>query len=107
MREIKFRQYRKQTKTFHYWGFLEPNEFIGPERPTWPSEQFTDLLDKNGKNVYENDICRAPHNFGPGGFHERTFVVRWDNQQGYQWNYWDLSKLEQLGNIHQNPELLK
>lgn len=69
--------------------------------------QYTGLKDKNGKEIYENDIFKAPHDFGPGGFDERQAVVRWHELQGYQWNYWLLDQLEVVGNIYENPELMQ
>jgi len=59
-REIKFRIWDKQTKKFDYCDFSN-NDLIGlvgyrnyPSR-TVP-QQFTGLLDKNGKEIYEGDI---------------------------------------------------
>ncbi len=68
--------------------------------------QFTGRKDKNGKEIYEGDIFKAPHDFGPGGFSVRTASVAFHPEDGYQWNYWKLDELEIIGNIHENPELL-
>ena len=54
MREIKFRQW--QGGQFHYWGFID-GAFDGPttggassiKEALENSQQFTGLLDKNGK----------------------------------------------------------
>lgn len=65
---LKFRQalYRKGIfRGFHYWGFTEDG-FIGPETHTQPIEEahknsdpFTGLTDKDGTEIYNNDLVTA------------------------------------------------
>ena len=69
--------------------------------------QYTGKQDMNGEEIYEGDIIKAPHDFGPAGFQERTFAVFFDERAGYQWNYWLMDEAEIIGNIHESPELLK
>ena len=69
--------------------------------------QFTGLTDKNGKKIFEGDIVRAMMDYGPAGFYERTVSIGWLDDVGYQWQYFDIPTIEVIGNIHDNPELLK
>ncbi|THG30698.1 YopX family protein [Naasia lichenicola] len=79
--------------------------------------QFTGLIDKNGVEIYEGDIIDSDHNFGgPFGatVHRGTIVyehARYLIKTGIVGN--DLTtlyranwKIEVIGNIHENPELL-
>ena len=117
MREIKFRAWSKVLNVMNYqyefggYFLIERGQPLGKvlcnKENIFELMQFTGLKDKNGKEIYEGDICRAPHDFGPGGFHERQFTVKFDLASGYQWNYWDIHDLEVIGNIYENPELLE
>lgn len=68
--------------------------------------QYTGLTDKNGTKIFEGDIIKAMMDYGPAGFYERIVPIKWLNNVGYQWQYFDISTIEVIGNIHDNPELL-
>lgn len=92
--------------------------------------QYTGLKDKNGREIYENDVIYWEINNGVG-IESYTAVVRWSERVGegwkdcYKWlveyrenylrgDYDELSTpaayndaLEVIGNIYENPELLE
>lgn len=116
-RELKFRQFLNGE--FHYWGYVD-NGFISPlnnsEAQGLKSQQFTGLLDKSGKEIWEGDILRGYESdeFGSRGpyFFE---VVKWDKSKAMFYLESDGQRLEMdesdydevIGNIYSNPELLK
>jgi len=90
MRKIKFRQHLGGGK-FHYWGFIggkfiEPATSIGVsvEEIRENSKQFTGLLDKSGKEIYEGDIVRwikKSSYVTLGDPDPETRIVKWDDDQ--------------------------
>ena len=103
-REHKYRVYIPDTNKFVYFGI---NDFDYSDRylddGKYPIQQYTCLKDKNGNPIYEGDFIRGMFDHGPAGLREEILPVRWSNEDGYQWNYWDLSTIEVVGNEHEWP----
>lgn len=82
--------------------------------------EYTGLLDKNGKEVYEGDIIigwdsglttKAVLKFGTGtydsGHYRFTGFYFDDIEEDFAKNSWNIELMEVVGNIYENPELLK
>jgi hypothetical protein len=129
-RVIKFRAWDKESRqmvaadrlTFH--EFTDVADHFAQDDKVFM--QFTGLLDKNGKEIYEGDIVHYLYQPGEGFWNSDSLAqIAWDNT-GFAMrpisgsgcmNGWLCSvpgaympacqKLfEVVGNAHQNPELL-
>ena len=84
--------------------------------------QFTGLVDKNGKEIFESDIVKTTIFFGradeSGGFYEyekeligivKQLEGAWviDTEKGAVYLWSDINENEVLGNIWENPKLLE
>lgn len=119
MRDIKFRAWNHDSKRMsEVFDLTDDIEWYKDERPCYDLMQFTGLTDKNGKEIYEGDIL-ATENDGKDGAdewkEEIIGAVDWDNQYAQFTNMpsnddesiYSLEYVKVVGNIYENPELLK
>ncbi len=137
-REIKFRAWDPQDECMFYQeGCYESDEFAFSFTPDgielsvidekWESSeyfrivgnakfmQFTGLKDKNGVEIYEDDIAIVTRVEQCDTDTQKEIVVigspeylelsGWDT--GGPENVWVVTEKEVIGNIHQNPELME
>ena len=125
MREIKFRAWdKKQKKMIPVTGidfeFPQVDEY-GVLHPMVDVIliQFTGLHDKNGKEIYEGDIANITLGLiAKGGYTERGVMEF--NKESAQFSFLckdslfeepqerpDAFTIEVIGNIYENPDLLK
>jgi uncharacterized phage protein (TIGR01671 family) len=133
MRPIKFRAWDKNENVmFQVGGFANldydlENQFnyvtISQESENRPEEstprtkgielmQFTGLLDKNGREIYEGDILQVQsgNTFGSADvrFENGSFCMKTVTNYIFWMHYLeDDAVIEIIGNVYENPELLK
>jgi len=130
-RIIKFRGYSPITKgwvyghlipqkkygeiIYHIAPFVRNGSIEGVEVEPASIGQFTGLLDKNGKEVYEGDIVRyrtTDERFRKNprytivDIHYTDKMARFEAGNIFYEDLWS-PKLEVFGNVHDHPELLR
>lgn len=114
MREIKFRvwdstpNYELMTASV---TLDDIQEGFNISRAHGTVMQYTGLKDKNGKEIYEGDICSSLNGkpMGVVMYQAPSFVIK-KNKRAKTWYTFDLMPEENqfqevIGNIYENPEL--
>ena len=111
-RQIKFRAWDKSCNKMRGIKGLQDCFSLrsdGVSNDDYILMQFTSLKDINGKEIYEGDIVNIRH-YGS----QKKVIVEIDEDGvfpfGYKYSEWDgyyLQTAEVIGNIYENPELLK
>ncbi len=131
MREIRFRAWDIERKGYiqgfnmvNYHGYFNKGlkKSIYRYDTKWDEEeyileQYTGLKDKNGKEIYEGDLLQLITFEGGGGisafsveFENGCFGINTNGEYLAELKYYidmPFISAEIIGNIHENPELLK
>lgn len=136
MREIRFRAWNKKKKSMHIVTSMELyfEEVLGvmvgtaSQEAIFPEDlelmQYLGIKDLKGRKVCEGDILQEIAEISPKDYQNRRGVVTYEpniaafmiadvtdggycHLNGGKWDKNRLNYTEIIGNIHENPELLK
>lgn len=121
MRQIKFRVWDKKERRFltqkemtEIGGFYYTYG-VDPDPEEYVLMQFTGLKDKNGKEIYEGDVVESKdwHTDADGrcvlsdaNSYMKKKVIEYRTKEPFV-GFTIPSKCEVIGNIYENPELIK
>lgn len=123
MRELKFRAWgKKDNKMMHgcqglvlsmdgFFGYWVHDEFTVLD---YPIMLYTGLKDKSGKEIYEGDILYSYYGTGQVVYEYGSYLLNFGSLKSIHKsfrNYVEFTEIQDnsslLGNIYENPELLK
>lgn len=119
MRELKFRAWDKESKWMIEQENLNYSILENREEHRFELMQYTGLKDKNGKEIYEGDIVKFNHWVYDDAKRKRNLSygeIMWDGDgwiiesrryTGSLWKIKNTEVIEVIGNIYENPELIK
>ena len=105
---MKFRLWDNDKRAYITDTYLQPG-YDYTQLRRFAVELYTGMKGRNGKEIYEGDIVKFD-------FYEETGaigIIKWSDKFcgyvlcGYPLRIHGLTKLEIIGNIHENPELSK
>jgi uncharacterized phage protein (TIGR01671 family) len=121
MREIKFRAWNGERMLIMAHG---EGDFYIQQGKVWeydscgydsyekeyPLMQYTGLTDKNGKEIYEDDVVKVEYDLnGVVTWNNRSskYIFKFPNAHSEEVDLWLMELCEVIGNIYENPELLE
>ena len=105
-REIKFRVWSTVHNNWTEFECFVGNGYVGLEEYSedYITQQFTGLKDKNNKEIYEGDIVKTSLSHM---FRKNIFEVTYYLNRFVPDDICDTADIEVIGNIFENPNLLK
>jgi len=109
MRDIKFRAWNLEHSKMFDWNYIVEACWLAFDLSEGNNDevimQFTGLLDKNGKEIYENDVIETVID-GEFVIYQVCFDVDRDFN-GWNVTPQDAEYADILGNVFENPDLLE
>jgi len=122
-RELKFRAWDRLEKKFIHPNSGYQGHYIldlngrfhnlqnGSGGDDYVVQQYTSCHDAHNKEIYEGDILAYNHgngiNIGYVGFTSGIFFLNYSDENNDELGYLLVSNIKIIGNIFENPELLK